>query len=46
LVELVRECVPEIEIPWLNEVKRGEYLRVKVNAIETFVGPGKKEKGV
>ena len=44
LIELVRGSVPEIEIPWLTEVKRGEYLGVKINAIETFVGAGKKEK--
>jgi ribonuclease P/MRP protein subunit POP3 len=44
LIELVRGSVPEIEIPWLTEVKRGEYLGVKINAIETFVGARKKEK--
>jgi ribonuclease P/MRP protein subunit POP3 len=46
LIELVRGSVPEIEIPWLTEAKRGEYLGVKINAIETFVGAGKKEKVV
>jgi ribonuclease P/MRP protein subunit POP3 len=46
LIDLVRECVPAIEIPWLTEVKRVEYLGVKINAIETFVGAGKKEKKV
>jgi ribonuclease P/MRP protein subunit POP3 len=44
LVDLVRECVPEIEIPWLSEAKRADYLGVKINAIETFVGAGKKAK--
>jgi ribonuclease P/MRP protein subunit POP3 len=44
LVDLVRESVPAIEIPWLSEIKREEYLGVKINAIETFVGAGKKEK--
>ncbi|KAH8671920.1 hypothetical protein BGZ60DRAFT_23169 [Tricladium varicosporioides] len=36
LVELVRECVPEVDVPWLREVKKGEYLPVKINAVETF----------
>jgi ribonuclease P/MRP protein subunit POP3 len=44
LIDLVRECVPAIEIPWLTEVKRVEYLGVKINSIKTFVGAGKKEK--
>jgi ribonuclease P/MRP protein subunit POP3 len=46
LVDLVRGNVSEIEIPWLSDAKRGEYLGVKINAIETFVGAGKKEKVV
>jgi hypothetical protein len=37
LVDLVRECVPEIEIPWLAEAKKSVYLPVKINAIESFV---------
>jgi ribonuclease P/MRP protein subunit POP3 len=44
LIDQARESVPEIEIPWLSEAKKGEYLGVKINAIETFVGAGKKEK--
>ncbi|KUJ19037.1 uncharacterized protein LY89DRAFT_695738 [Mollisia scopiformis] len=43
LIAVVRETVPEIKIPWLDEVKRGEYLGVKINAIDTFVGVSKKE---
>lgn len=43
LVELVRECVPEIEVPWLREMKKGDYLPVKINTIETFA-PAAKEK--
>lgn len=42
-MDLVRECVGEIEIPWLEEVKKGRYLPVKINAIETFA-PVVKEK--
>jgi hypothetical protein len=46
LVDLVRECVPEIKIPWLEEVKKSVYLPVKINAIETFVPAAKKEHQV
>ncbi|PQE08210.1 RNAse p and RNAse mrp subunit protein [Rutstroemia sp. NJR-2017a WRK4] len=45
LVDLVRECVSDIEIPWLDEVQKAEYLEVKINSIETSVGTMKpKEK--
>ncbi|KAE8446845.1 hypothetical protein EG329_011622 [Mollisiaceae sp. DMI_Dod_QoI] len=43
LIAVIREVVPEIKIPWLDEAKKGEYLGVKINAIKTFVGVGKKE---
>jgi hypothetical protein len=48
LVDLVRGCVPEIEIPWLAEAKKPVYLPVKVNAIESFapVVAQKKQKAV
>jgi ribonuclease P/MRP protein subunit POP3 len=42
LVEVVRQCVPEIEIPWLKEVRESKYLPVKINAIETFAAVSKK----
>lgn len=42
LVDLVRECVPEIEIPWMQQVKESKYLPVKINAIETFSTVAKK----
>jgi ribonuclease P/MRP protein subunit POP3 len=42
LVEVVRRCVPEIEIPWLKEVRESKYLPVKINAIETFAAVSKK----
>lgn len=40
---MVRDVVPEIEVKWLDEVKRGEYLGVKINALETFIGVSGKE---
>jgi hypothetical protein len=48
LVDLVRGCVPEIEIPWLAEAKKSVYLPVKINAIESFVPvvAQKKQKAV
>lgn len=48
LVDLVRACVPEIEIPWLVEAKKSVYLPVKINAIESFapVVAQKKQKAV
>ena len=35
LVDLFRECVPEIEVPWLDELKEPKYRPVKINAIDT-----------
>jgi len=35
LVELVRDCVPEIEVPWLKEARDPTYKPLKVNVIET-----------
>jgi ribonuclease P/MRP protein subunit POP3 len=43
LVDLVRDCVSEVEIPWLQEVKKANYLPVKINVIETLA-PVVKEK--
>jgi hypothetical protein len=37
LVDLARESVPVIEIPWLEEAKKSVYLPLKINAIESFV---------
>jgi len=36
LVDLVRESVPAVEVPWLQEIQKSVYLPVKINAIETF----------
>ncbi|TVY13676.1 hypothetical protein LARI1_G008407 [Lachnellula arida] len=47
LVELVRESVSEIKVPWLHEAQKGKYLPVKINAIETLAPPVKeKEKRI
>ena len=35
LIELIRQQVPELEVPWLEEVVKGTYLAVKINAIQT-----------
>jgi len=43
LVDLVRECVPEIQIPWMQEVTASKYLQVKINAIQTFAPVTKPE---
>lgn len=36
LIDLVQRCVPEIEVPWLDEVRKAEYQPVNINAVETF----------
>jgi len=41
LVDLIRQCVEAIEIPWVKETK---YLPVKINTIETTVGERKKAR--
>ncbi|TVY28478.1 hypothetical protein LHYA1_G003469 [Lachnellula hyalina] len=47
LVELVRKSVSEIGVPWLQEAKKGKYLPVNINAIETLAPPVKdKEKKI
>lgn len=42
LVDVVRECVSEIEVPWLQEAKKSLYLPIKINEIETSMPVGKK----
>ncbi|TVY73210.1 Ribonucleases P/MRP protein subunit pop3 [Lachnellula suecica] len=44
LLGLVRE-VDVVAVPWLSEAKKGEYLGVKINAIETVVGVAKEKRG-
>lgn len=34
LIELVRQKIPELEVPWLQEAVKGAYLAVKINAIQ------------
>ncbi|KAF7944048.1 hypothetical protein EAE96_010458 [Botrytis aclada] len=41
LVDLIRDCVGEIEIPWLNEAKKAEFLETKINSIQTTIGAAK-----
>jgi ribonuclease P/MRP protein subunit POP3 len=45
LVDVIRRSVPEIEVPWLEEVKKSTYLPVKINAIKTFASVPKKQPG-
>ena len=35
LMEFVKQRVPEIEVPWLDEVAAGSFLPVKIDGIET-----------
>ncbi|KAI9762242.1 MAG: hypothetical protein M4579_000566 [Chaenotheca gracillima] len=35
LIDFVRRCVPEIEIPWMSPQKLGEYLPVNIQATQT-----------
>ena len=35
LIDFIRERVPELEVPWLEEAVKGTYLAVKINAIQT-----------
>ena len=35
LIELVRQNVPELEVPWLEEAVKGAYLAVKINTVQT-----------
>ncbi|APA15059.1 hypothetical protein sscle_14g098290 [Sclerotinia sclerotiorum 1980 UF-70] len=38
LVDLIRDCVEEIQIPWLDEARKTEYLGTKINSIQTSIG--------
>ena len=40
LIELVREEVPELEVPWLQEAVKGAYLAVKIKTTQTSVPLG------
>ena len=35
LIEFIRQKIPELEVPWLQEAVNGAYLPVKINAIQT-----------
>ena len=34
LIDFIRRCVPQVEVPWVQEAVTGQYLPVKVNEIE------------
>ncbi|KAJ8068103.1 hypothetical protein OCU04_003675 [Sclerotinia nivalis] len=38
LLDLIRDCVEEMQIPWLDEAKKAEYLVTKINSIQTSIG--------
>ncbi|ESZ91139.1 hypothetical protein SBOR_8473 [Sclerotinia borealis F-4128] len=38
LLDIVRDCVQEIEIPWLDEARKSEYLDTKIDSIQTSIG--------
>lgn len=42
LIAAIRENVPEMDVRWLDEAKKGEYLETKINAIETYIGASRK----
>lgn len=35
LIDFIRVCVSQVEVPWVQEAMTGQYLPVKVNEIET-----------
>ena len=35
LIELIRQNVPDLEVPWFQEAVKAAYLPVKINAIQT-----------
>jgi ribonuclease P/MRP protein subunit POP3 len=43
LVDLIRDCVSPVEVPWLVEAKEAKYLPAKINSIETFAPVVKKK---
>ena len=44
LVDFIRANVPEMEVPWLQEAIKGEYLPVKINAIQSVAPRKPKQK--
>jgi len=41
LVDYVREKVPPVDVAWLKEARRGEFLETKIDAIVTKIGTKK-----
>ena len=44
LLDLIRDIVQPVEIPWIAEVKESKYLPVKINMIETTAPISKKDQ--
>lgn len=44
LVSFVRDRVPVIEVPWLEQVGKGEYHETKINTIQAPVGQKRQRK--
>lgn len=44
LVRFVRERVPAVEAPWLEEVGKGTYTETKINTIQAPIGPKRQKK--
>ncbi|KAK4227672.1 hypothetical protein QBC38DRAFT_477073 [Podospora fimiseda] len=44
LVEFIQENVKEVEVKWLKEVERGEFLETRIKGVVTMVGKGKEKK--
>ena len=44
LMEFVRQRVPEVEAPWLDEIAAGSYLPVKIDEIESSAPTEQKRK--
>lgn len=44
LLDVIRGCTEPIKIAWLDQVENAKYLPVKINAVQTLVGPQKKKK--
>lgn len=41
LLNVIRDCVGNIDIPWLDEAKKEEYLETRIRVIQTTVGNSK-----
>jgi len=46
LLDFLQDHVPPVEVIWLDEARRGEYLATNIESIQTKVGPKVKKTGV